>query len=474
MPQNTESIIRQIQNDATVNDMLHDLIDKHKSREGGRQQQLYQRYAQDEAGVPVLSKKFANYEKVHMRIPNDFYGDIVDLKTGYMGNAIVVEIDPGAMGDNEHQMQVDFLDDFATLESTTDQNSELVKMAAAAGKAFRLLYSNDGVAHIMNTDPWECEVFYDASLVTPQAAMRYWQVEEPGVGKPEREMRYRVEWYDETNITYYRETRDGIFVKDMSMPETGDFARSGQQPHFFSGVPLIEFPNNREGLAEPQKAINLIDAYDDVISDATSEVEQLRMAYMWMRGLGMSLDEELENQMTQTGILPMPTDGAAGFIGKDLNGAAPFIQYVLSEIRRNIYSFSKSMDLSEDRGGDMRVIGWQINMLRMEMSAQVTERKFRKSYFRQYRLLTDFWRLNGSPNINSLDLRFTFTRKFPKDIDMEIETLVKASTVLPLETAYGLMSFIDKPDEMAEKFREERPELQNILDQLDNAESEVG
>jgi SPP1 family phage portal protein len=257
------------------------------------------------------------------------------------------------------------------------------------------------------------------------------------------------------------------------MPRNGSYAGSGQQPHFFSQVPIIEFLNNEEGLSEPFKATELIDAYDEILSDGVSEVEQLRMAYMWARGAGMSLDADFEKQLQQTGIWPLPQDGEIGFAGKDLGGASGFVVEVINELRRNIYSFSKSMDLSEDRGGDMRVIGWQIAMLRMEMSAQVTERKFRKSYNRQYQMLTDFWRANEPIDIDPLSLRYTFTRKFPKDVDMEIETLVKGIEVLPLEKIYSLMSFIENPAELAEQFKEERPEMNDILSNLENAESQL-
>jgi len=45
---------------------------------------------------------------------------------------------------------------------------------------------------------------------------------------------------------------------------------------------------------------------------------------------------------------------------------------------------------------------------------------------------------------------------------------------LPLETIYGLMSFIENPKELAERFREERPETGTIDQALENAESDLG
>ena len=478
MPQTTRDIINAIETDyeKIISKMLHELIKEHESKEGHRTSRLYLRYKQDPEGVPVYNKEFANYEKVTRKLPNDFYGDIVDLKTGYMGNEIVIGIDEKKISAGELTKENEFLQDFAKENNTADLNSELVKMAAATGIMYRLLFvsGEDGEAAVMNSEPWETALYKDASLKSPTLGMRYFTMREyeidPAMKVTSKE-RYRVEWYDDAFITYYRENKDGIFELDLTMPSTGQFRGQGRQPHFFNGVPIVEFKNNEESKGEPEKATELIDAYNDIISDATNEVEQLRMAYLWARGAGMKLDADLEDQLKQTGIWTLPADGEIGLVGKNLGGASEFVQAVLGEIRRNIYSFSKSMDLSSDKGGNMRVIGWQVALLRLEMSASVTERKFKKGYNRQFTLLTDFWREMGKIKIDPNDLTYTFTRKFPKDIDMEIETLVKSMEVLPLETAYGLMSFIDNPAELAKKFKEERPEMDSILTGLDDAEN---
>jgi len=478
--QSTQDILDIIarDNELLTSNMLHDLIDEHQMGDGRVQRELYKRYKKDRDGVPIYAKRFENYEKVHERIPNDFFGDIVDLKTGYLGNEIVISIDERKVtNETELNRQNTFLSTFAQREGTPDKNSELVKMAAISGKDYRLLYvsAEDGRAHVMNLDPWEVMIFHDGSLERPQIAIRYFRVEVvnygPSASDTIKTKRWRLEWYDSQNITYYQENSSGIFVIDRDTEGTNG---TGVQTHLFSDLPVIEFKNNEDSLAEAFKVLELIDAYDNILSDTTSEIEQLRMAYMFARGLGMRLTSELEEFLKQTGVWPLPAEGEVGFIGKDLGGAAPFVQQVLNEIRRNIYSFSKSMDLSNDMGGDMRVIGWQIALLRLEMSSQVTERKFKRSYMRQYEILGEFWQRNGGIAINPLSLRFIFTRKFPKDIEQEIDTLVKAMEVLPTEEAYGLMSFIEDPEEMAEKYREERPEMSGFMRAMENAESGMG
>ena len=408
MPQNTAEITRLLKSDnqAIISDMLKDLIKSHKMGAGGKSAELYKRYKQDRDGVPVFGKKFQNYEKAHYRIPNDFMGDMIDLKTGYMGSEVTIEVDEKKVGDAEHVTQSEFLRDYSQQENSLDLNSELVKMAAITGQAYRMLFlaAGNDAAHQMNSDPWETVVYEDASLKRPTLAMRYFDMDEirtnPTSGEQKEDKRTHVEWYDEEFITYYTENDSGFFVRDLSKPASGNFMHTGRQPHFFDGVPIIAFPNNQEMLSEVAKVLELIDAYDNIISDATSEISQLRMAYMWIRGAGMKLNPEFEDQLEQTGVMALSEDGEIGFASKNLGGASEFVQAVLGEIRRNIYSFAKSLDLSQDKGGEMRVIGWQLNMLRMEMSAQVTERKFKKGYNQQFKLLTEFWRTKQSTTID--------------------------------------------------------------------------
>ena len=438
----------------TTSLMLHALIDQNELERAGTEKKMHLRYLQEKGGVPVLNKTFARHEKVEVRLPNDFFGDIIDVKTGYLGNEISIEVSEKLAGEKA-VAQNTFLQDWAKKNRTADKNSELVKGAAMCGRWFRLLYaSKPGDARIMNMPAWECVVYRDAGTDEIVYGMRYYRMTEvttgvskgAGASREQEKSHYRVEWYDDTSLTKYEENSDGEFV-EMEPP----------MRHLFKGVPLLEFRNNEEGMSEASSALDLIDAYDDILSDATSEVEQLRMAYMFLKGTGLAINAAFMENVRQTGVFPLTDAGEIGFASKDLNSAGGFITSLLAEIRKNIYAFAKSIDLSEDRGGDMRVIGWQIALLRMEMSSQVTERKFKDSYLRQYELLTQYWgKVQNTAQIDPYSLHFTFTRKFPKDVAQEVLTLVDAIAVLPLETAYGLMSFIDDPKELADKWREEQ------------------
>ena len=385
-------------------------------------------------------------------VADDFFADIVDTKTGYMGNEVMVALDKEREGTAFERNQM-VLDDFQTLNFSIDQNSEAVKMAAMVGEAYRLLYVPEGRNEIrMKLIPgYEGIMVRDESIDEPVYFLRYWYVTDheydKATGKSDTNRRTVVEWYDDTDITYYIDDGRGNYSIDVSK------GNGGMQPHLFNGVPVVEFRNNEEGQAEAEKVVDLIDAYDTVLSATVSEIEQLRLAYLKYRG-GEDVDNELIKLLEQTGIFPLGPEGDAAFITKDIQ--IDPVKVILDEIRKNIYQFSKSIDLSKDFGGDLRVIGWQVSLLNLENSCKVTERKFKKALREQYRLVTEKWREWGMADVDYLGLQFTFTRNFPKDLASEAKILLDLLGAVSRKTAYAQMSFIDDVDAEIEAFEAER------------------
>lgn len=453
MIQTTSDITRVIEQDQTeiISKMLADLIKEHKPT-ADRQRKLWMRYTLEDA--PIYHRKPANYEKVDRRTANDFYADIVDTKAGYMGNEVSVSLDRGEYksGDQVNETAFDsnreVMHRFAMRNATEDLNSEMVRDAGAVGVGYRLLYvpAGENEVRIKNLVPWEVIYIYDQSLDEPQLVLRYYEISDRRGNGPK--IYTAVEWYDENEIRYYIDDGEYNFTLDEGRVE------GGRQPHLFDGVPVVPFPNNRELTAEPEKVTDLIDAYDAIISSTTSEIEQLRLAYMYLRGSGLQLDDEYLRQLEQTGIFALPDNGEVGFINKALSDAP--VQNLLAEIRRNIYQFAKSIDMSKEFGGEMRVIGWQVALLNLENSAKITERKFTKALRKQYELVTNYWRAFQAVDIDPMKLEFTFTRNFPRDIQAEATTLQMLLQTVSTKTAFEQMSFIDDAEAEMRRIEEER------------------
>ena len=475
--QNTEDILRAMLNnsDGLTSKMLATLIREHRSSEGAKRLKLWNRYTLKD--VPIMSHPVPNYTKVNEKLAHDFYADVVDTKTGYMGNEVTTSLnrdeyktnnilnEPAYQADRKH------LSDFQMDTSSEDMNSEMVSLAGATGIGYRLLYVPSGlnVVKAVNLNPWEVIFVYDDSLDEAVGAIRYYIInstEYTNNGESLKEITV-VEWYDKQTVTYYIDNGDLNFRLDTSkgeegINEDGETFRSGGQPHLFDGVPIIPFPNNGLTTAEPEKVLSLIDAYDLIMSATTSEIEQFRLAYMFAKGSGLLVDDDFMKDLRQTGVFPLPEGGEIGFVNKEM--AIEGVKVILDEIRKNIYQFSNSVDMSKDYGGDMRVLGWQVTLFPLENSAKITERKFRKALREQYRMLTKYWGKYQGVEIDPMAIKYTFTRNFPKDIMGEAETLNLLLTAVSKETAFSQISFIDDPEAEIKKMEDETDPFRNPLE----------
>ena len=429
-----------------MSDMLEDLIEGHRAHRGAKARELYERYKQE--NLPIQTRLTRNPNKIDERIPNDYFADIIDTKTGYMGNEVHVELQKERFLDEAGSTVPEYdeigalIEDFSTLNNSEDQNSEAVKLASIAGECFRIIYIPEGRNEIrsMLIPAHEGIMIEDESLNETQYFIRYYYVSDHEydtvTGKSQVTRRTVVEWYDHEMITYYIDDGRGHYVQDVSK-------FGGEQPHLFDGVPVVAFRNNSESQGEAEKVIDLIDAYDTVLSATVSEIEQLRLAYLKYRG-GQAVDNDLLQLMEQTGILPLDADGDASFVTKEL--AIDAVKVMLDELRKNIYQFSRGIDLSKDYGGNIRVIGWQVALLNLENSCKVTERKFVRGLREQWRMIAEKWREWGMADLNYLDMRFVFTRNFPKDLAGEAKILLDLLGSVSRKTAYSQMSFIDDAD----------------------------
>jgi len=469
--QTTKEITQALQAAADLRpQILKSLIVEHREGDGSRLVNLWKRYTLD--GVPIKKREPANYEKVDRRTANDFYADVVDTKVGYMGNEVSVTLkrDYYTEGDvfNEAGFYKgrDFLSEWQGDNDAEDDNSEMVLYAAACGVGYRHIYfDHKDRLRSKNWKPWEVIYVYDSAVDDPQMVIRYYTIRSEEFGDKSVYKDYTVaEWYDINGITYWIDDGRLNFSIDETMG-TGGFLENK-----FDVIPVLPFENNSLLTGEPEKVIDLIDAYDAIISSTTSEVEQLRLAYMFVKDSGLLIDDKFIKQLEQTGIFALGENGEIGFINKQLADAP--VHSLLAEIRKNIYQFAKSVDMSKDFGGDMRVIGWQVALLNLENSSKITERKFKKSLRTQYQIIFDFWRRAGIADLDYRALDFTFTRNFPRDLRAEAETLQLLLNTVSTGTAFSLMSFIDDPEAELLKIENERGTPYEDIDDADEGLTE--
>ncbi len=431
-----------------MSDIINELLKDHKIQHD-HMISNFQRYKASSSpdGVPILTRKMPDVNKVNNKLNNAFDVDIIDVKLGYMlGNPIIYALDEAKYTEDEtlnkdaYNNDITVVDDFNKASNVEDLDDETMKMASICGYGARLLYiDQQGQDKVMGINPWECVFISDGSLNEAQYAMRYYDMVDSG------KKRIYVEWYDDKNISYYISKEDTENRSKETVITFEPYKKNGKdnQPHMFDGVPLLQFVNNEERQGDCDKVYSLIDAYDRSFSDVNSEIEQFRLAYLAI--YGMLPTDETVNKAKQTGVFGLPDKECnMEFITKNLNDA--IVEHHLDRLEDNIYRFAKSVNFKDEAfAGNVSGIAMKFKMIGLESKCIISERKFTAALRTQYKILSSAWAIKGS-KLDYLNLTFIWTRNFPLNLKDEADTTAIIKGLVSEKTRLGLLSFIDDPE----------------------------
>src|SRR5690606_21531015 len=94
------------------------------------------------------------------------------------------------------------------------------------------------------------------------------------------------------------------------------------EPHYFDGVPVIEYENNRFRQGDYEKVLSLIDLYDAAEADTANYMTDLNDAMLKIKG-NVELSAEEARKMKESNILFLKTEMAAD--GKEGSADADYI-----------------------------------------------------------------------------------------------------------------------------------------------------
>ena len=462
--------------------ILWDIIDAHSKR-AVEMRKLDLRYRLDPRGVPIMTRQIKNPRKINEKLNHDFYGRIVRTKAGYMASDISTLVDPKRATEGQVSQITEVVRDWNRANSWPTKATKLARHDTMMGEAFTLLFvpttGSDPAPRCTVLNPWETVVIRDSSTGDVLFGMRYFEVEHVEVGvdrqrsqfgraptadhpSPQQHNRKRtvVEWYDQKTVQFWVEEdtgdrgKRGRFVPDVETAPPIENFPAGSRPHQFEGVPIVEWPNNDERIGDAEIPLSLIDAYDRAASDLSSEITQLRLAYMVIKGMGKEINAEFVAELEQTGVFPVSEDGDVKFLTKDLNDEA--VQNLLALLKRNIFLMGNSVDFTDEQfKANLPIVAFLLSLKPLEESAQVTENMWQESLREQYRLLAGWWKLSGEIDFDATVLDFVFTRKIPSNSSEEIEQFVQLLGNVSLRTALSRLSFIDDPEQELERIEAE-------------------
>jgi len=452
---------------------------------------MYGRYLGNEDDIPVFNRDLPEYNKVNNELNNDFISSIVKTKTGYMvGVPIVYSVNEEQSNKKE---AAEVIRKFTRRVNINRLNKESVKLNSLLGYSGRLAYINkEGELDIMNIYPWELIFVYDDSRKYLEKVIRYYEIEEidentsvmssvvlaeaergnTNDGEPTTSPRsvenvsytkkLVIEVYDSSSITTYH--------KNTS---TNDYYEVETRAHGFSQIPLIEYTNNEDKLGDCFKILELVDAYDRITSDTTSEIEQLRLAYLALYGLEIQEDPSDPNDETpsypddgstfiqklqKTGVFEMTMDGKAEFITKNLK-IEP-IDSLLNRIEKNIIKFAQSVDFSDENFyGNLSGIAIKYKLYNLENSTMDAQIDFEASENNMWKVLCEVLNKKNDVTIDYLNIERSYTRNLPVNMVEEARVQRELMGTVSNETRLAQASFIDTPLSEMERIKSEEQEF---------------
>lgn len=412
------NIIRVEATQAITPEIVEYLIGQFKTRELSRLLKLEEYYRGKQE---ILKREMVDTTKPNNKCPNPYANYITDLFTGYfMGEAI------GYTTTSEDDALAELKLVFA-YNDEADENSELAKDASIYGKAYEMLYVDEGSAtRFKKVNPKEVILIYDDTVESEMLfALRFYS----GTNIMGENAYTMCEVYSKTDITIYKGNENYSSFKQVEV-----------KTHKFGLVPFVEYKNNDDMIGDFELVIDLIDAYDKLLSDNLNDFEQFTDCYLGL--YGMDAEPEDIKLMKENRVMLFPEAGSkAEFITKSVDDTQ--IENLKSRVESDIHKFSKCPSMTDkDFAGQSSGVAMKYKLMGMENVASVKERKFKKGIQRRIELIANIMSLL-STDFDYRSINLTFVRNIPVNVVEIAEMIAKLKDILSKQTLISQLPFIE-------------------------------
>ncbi len=353
----------------------------------------------------ILERTLSNTSLPNNKIVANHAQYITDMATGYVFG---VPISYSGDGDEE-------LNDLFTAIDEDSHNNELALDTSIYGRGYELLFMNSKdtpTVELAVLDPKNTFLVVDSTVRhLPMFAVTYNEkrdIEDTLKG-------YDVTVYTDTMIFYYFFT--DLSSESPTQPEGKD---PEGEDHYFGGVPIIEYQNNKRLEGDFEGVITLIDAYNLLQSDRVNDKEQLVDALLAVKGASLG---DTEAEMTNTAklikemkIIELPDNGDAKWLVKNL--AESEIEVLKKSLKDDIHEFSKVPCLTDENFvGNASGVAMKYKLLGLEQLGKTKERYFKRGLRQRLKLINNINTIKAkSFDLNSIDI--TMKRSLPVDDEL--------------------------------------------------------
>lgn len=393
----------------------------------------------------ILSRTLSTETLPNNKIVANHAEYITDMATGYVFGTPVSYSGEGSEELNNIFIEID----------EDSHNNELALDLSIFGVGYELVYMNNEeipYPELAVVSPLNSFVVVDSTVKhKPMFGVTYF----PKFDIDNNLKGYDINVYTEINKTHY-------FFNNLTS-ESPEIINV--EEHYFNGIPLIEYKNNKKFKGDFEGVITLIDAYNLLQSDRVNDKEQVVDALLAVIGasLGDDEDEKVETAklLKELKIIELDQGGDAKWLVKNLNETE--IEVLKKSLKDDIHEFSKVPCLTDENFvGNASGVAMKYKLLGFEQLGKTKERYFKQGLRQRLKLMSNIENIRAK-NIDSSQIDIAMKRSLPVDDELAARIAQETEGFISWETR--VKRFDEEIDIEEERKRLDEEKRKNMEDQ---------
>ena len=387
----------------------------------------------------ILQRTFDDKSKPNNQVMCNIPKYIVQVRTGFFSSSpLTLESE-----NQEYLKDIRRVLEYNDFKQTFNQ---LDTYCSIYGHSFLVMYMNE-----------EGRIAFTAQNPTDWIYVRDNSLEQ----KPKFAIRYYAWWDDVENLQMYdiELYTDKEIINYEGSPV--DLKEVGRRPHYFNGLPVIEFMENESRQGAYENVISLIDTYELMLSDTANTINYFSDCYLVLTGMQETQAEDIA-RMKNDRVLLVPEGCEASFLTK--NVSENYNENMLKRLQEQIFVVACTPLLSDSSfSSNSSGVAIQFKLFSMEKSVQLKENIFRAGFNRMFNLIKDMINLYERKSYTEDDkIIQTFTRSLPMDLSALADSISKLNGVVSRRTLMSQLDFVSDASLEENQLRTEQEEAMEM------------
>ena len=415
--------------EAITPDIVKEFVALHESQSLPTLQESMRMYR---GQYDILTQTAKAEYKPDNRLVVGFAKYIVDSFVGFF-NGIPVRVS------HETEAVQDFINTFREANDMDDNESELAKIVAIYGRGYEYLYQNeDSLTEVIYNGPEDMFLVHDDSIAQrPLFAVRYYYDDD-----------------SELNGELLTATERFSLVS-----KGGEISIGEPEPHYYAGVPVVEYVMNEERQSIFESVKTLMNAINSTLSEKKNDVDYYADSYLKI--IGADLDEETMQTMRDNRTINIPNTGTDNVVVEFVTkpSADETQENLIEHLIDMVYQMSMTANVNDDEFAAASGVAQAFKLQPMANLAKNLDRKFKSGMSRRFKLIFAITTNIAQQYRDEWSgIEYTFTRNMPRNLVDEAAVAAKLEGIVSQRTQLSLLSVVGNVQEEIDRMAKEDEE----------------